>query len=1135
MEVPLNKFISFSKIYKRLFNSFIFFLVRNLIFILIFIFSSASSKIEEYLRFKKFTRIYDSQIKMTIIGKGTKNILSNSYLINPSDVLVNEVSKRNSCTKACQLDEDFNNVTLIFNDEIDTWENMFNNLTSIKEIDLSKFDSSKITTMYRMFNGCTNLEKIIFGNINTSSVNNMKELFQNCKKLTSIDVSKFDTSQVTTMYRMFGFCESLESLDVSNFNTSKVEDMFDMFGYCYKLVTINVSNFDTSHTKNMRGMFYHCYKLKYLDLSNFDASQATTFLAFITDCNSLVYVNLKSIKIGSIEISVFPPNLNCCIEDKNAKDLILGKNAISNCSDICFKENIKIDDEQNKCVEKCDEDKFEFNKICYEKCPHHNPIIINSIKKCLDIIPENFYYDSYDEIYKECYKTCQKCNGPGNIENNNCTKCKEGYTFLNDSFANENNCYEICDFYYYFDENKTHFCTLNNSCPEKFNKIIKEKNKCIFKCKYEEVYIYEYNNICYENCPNGTNTNELIYMCYNTSNIEKGKLISNLQEQLINGDIDDILINITESKEDYIQKEEDIIFQITTSENQKNKKSNISTIDLGDCEERLKNIYEINETLPLIIFKIDYYSSDALIPKIAYEIYHPINKSKLDLKYCEDILIKLNIPVSIDEDNIFKYDPNSGYYTDKCFSYTSENGTDIILSDRKKEFINNNLSLCENNCNHTGYSKESKQSSCDCNVNSKNYLISDILDNPINLPNVFSSEESSSSSNIITMKCTKNLFTKNGLLYNIASYVLLFILTFFIIALLIFIKCGYPLLKVEIENILKTKRSIQKQQKNNKRNLITERRNKLKPRKKIKKGKNNNGRIINLKMINNINLNKENIINSNLNPNTGNLLINKKNKKNILTSNNKKKTKNQNKKLLNSKNKISIKYNNYEMNNFPYQKAIICDKRNCGEYYIYLIKSKILILFGFCPEKDNNSRIIKLCIFFLSFSIYYAINFAFFNEKMIHKIFEDGGKYDIIYFLPKISISFAISHAICIIIKLLFLSERNLMNIKTQPSLTASENVANNEKGKLVRKYIIFFIMSFIFLGFFWILLSSFGAVYQNTQIFIFENSLISFAISFIYEIFINIFPCFFRITSLKSKGHNKECFYSFSKFLQLL
>ena len=76
-------------------------------------------------------------------------------------------------------------------------------------------------------------------------------------------------------------------------------------------------------------------------------------------------------------------------------------------------------------------------------------------------------------------------------------------------------------------------------------------------------------------------------MCYNETKKEKGKLISDLQEQLINGDIDDLLMNITKSKEDYIQKDEDIIFQITTSENQKNKNSNISTIDLGDCEERL--------------------------------------------------------------------------------------------------------------------------------------------------------------------------------------------------------------------------------------------------------------------------------------------------------------------------------------------------------------------------------------------------------------------------------------------------------------------------------------------------------------------------------------------------------------------
>ena len=66
---------------------------------------------------------------------------------------------------------------------------------------------------------------------------------------------------------------------------------------------------------------------------------------------------------------------------------------------------------------------------------------------------------------------------------------------------------------------------------------------------------------------------------------------------------------------------------------------------------------------------------------------------------------------------------------------------------------------------------------------------------------------------------------------------------------------------------------------------------------------------------------------------------------------------------------------------------------------------------------------------------------------------------------------------------------------------------------------------------FFWMLLSSFGAVYQNTQFIVFENTLISFGISFIYPFFYNIFPCFFRMCGLNSKS---ECLYNFSKALQI-
>ena len=125
---------------------------------------------------------------------------------------------------------------------------------------------------------------------------------------------------------------------------------------------------------------------------------------------------------------------------------------------------------------------------------------------------------------------------------------------------------------------------------------------------------------------------------------------------------------------------------------------------------------------------------------------------------------------------------------------------------------------------------------------------------------------------------------------------------------------------------------------------------------------------------------------------------------------------------------------------------------------------RIFLIFSFCPIKDYNTIIIKSCIFTLSFSIYYTINFAIFDNDVIHKIYEEGGKYNILYFLPKISISFGISHIIYIIIKFLFLSERNILEVKIQPNLSRANDTAEKVKRNLVIKYIIFFILGIIFL-----------------------------------------------------------------------
>ena len=146
-----------------------------------------------------------------------------------------------------------------------------------------------------------------------------------------------------------------------------------------------------------------------------------------------------------------------------------------------------------------------------------------------------------------------------------------------------------------------------------------------------------------------------------------------------------------------------------------------------------------------------------------------------------------------------------------------------------------------------------------------------------------------------------------------------------------------------------------------------------------------------------------------------------------------------------------------------------------------------------------------------------------------------GGKYDIMYFLPKIAIAFSASYYITVIIQFIFLSERNISNVRCQITLSIAYRISDKEKKNMIIKYIIFFIAGILFLFFFWMLLSSFGAVYPNTQIFIFKNTLISFSLSMFYPFLFNIFPSLFRSCALNSKQKNIECIYNFSKLLQVL
>ena len=238
--------------------------------------------------------------------------------------------------------------------------------------------------------------------------------------------------------------------------------------------------------------------------------------------------------------------------------------------------------------------------------------------------------------------------------------------------------------------------------------------------------------------------------------------------------------------------------------------------------------------------------------------------------------------------------------------------------------------------------------------------------------------------------------------------------------------------------------------------------------------------------------------------------------------------------------KISKQLNDYELNNLNYKEALNYDKRTCCEYYFSLIKAKQILIFSLCNNNDYNSGIIKKYIILQSFAFHYTSNAVFFNDETMHQIVEDEGDYNFSYQIPFILISVVISTFCQRIFLLLIMTEKDVVKFKD----IHDKNLAEKQKEKTIKciniKYMIFFILNVILLSLFWYYLTCFNAIYENTQLYLIENTLIGFGISIFYPFIINILPGILRINTLKSQRNNndagdKECIYKLSQILQLL
>ena len=250
------------------------------------------------------------------------------------------------------------------------------------------------------------------------------------------------------------------------------------------------------------------------------------------------------------------------------------------------------------------------------------------------------------------------------------------------------------------------------SCEADWRKVQKkidnDTNNCLDDCSLSENNKYEYEGRCYSSCPK--NTINFNNKCCTMTEAKKGVCKINIKEETkfetkeeskeeIKKADDKAVENIKEIlKEDFdtseIDEGKDITIElgngeitISSSYNQKNDKaSNKTSIDLGDCETKLKDVYQISEEKALYILKRDVIQEGYQIPLIVYEVYFPSfgDQFKLDLSVCKDIKIDTSIPIKLSVNDLDKANSSSNYYNDICYTYTSEDGTDVSLLDRKK-------------------------------------------------------------------------------------------------------------------------------------------------------------------------------------------------------------------------------------------------------------------------------------------------------------------------------------------------------------------------------------------------------------------------------------------------------------------
>ena len=1010
------------------------------------------------------------------------NGCTNLTYINLENFVTTSVTNMNrmflNCSSLTSLDlSNFNTRSLT------NIEYIFSGCSSLKDLNIRNFVTTLVTDMSFAFNDCFLLTSLYLGNFNTSSVTNMYKMFNNCSSLISLNLENFDTSLVKHMDYMFYGCTKLKYLNIQNFKTDLVENMAYIFSYCESLISLNLNHFNTSSVKFMDQMFRNCLSLESLEINNFNTSLITNMNYMFANCNSLKFLNLDSFITSSVITmdclfnncsSLMSLNLTS-FDTSNVKDI---RHMFYNCSSL---KNLDLHNFVTSSVELMNNMfdncksllSLNINNFDTSKVTH----IHNMFSGCSSLISlnlQNFQVPSngsFLNMFSDCNQKLRIC--------------------INESITSDNIKTQISN---NFITNCSDECFIFNEI-----KLIVEKGKCIDICSNDDIYKYEYKDICYQTCPNCTHiSSENDYLC------EDDLVCVNNNKWNINKYINDLIGSNSYNNAS--------IYYYDINSN-KNDYNNLTFIEFPkETIDFLKNYFNLDENEEINVIVIDHLFHDinSFTNNYDYKLFLN-NGTELNISFFkEDIYANIYLPIidfilanfdysiQFNKQGYDIYDKKSKFYNDICSpAYLGKN--DITLIDRKKDIFPNNITLCKNNCEYKGVNIDEKRIICECNLNINNNYTKEEDD--------FLKEEDNGNFftylldkiNYKIFKCYKLLLIFDKIKKSYIFYAAIFIFSIIILNYFTFYKF-----------VLSNVRKIMNK------NFPSEERVLNDIKKELIKFKEMNSNIPYSTNNNRKNYkSKTDYKKKGLSSNIGNELI---------SSNDSVFLRNSEIKESNNNNNEST---NEEINELPFSQAMKKDRRNI----LIMFKSVIFQKIEFINLFYGNQKIKILLIYqyILSLLIDFFFNTFLYSDEVVSNKYHNNGQLD---FIVSILLTLSSNIITSIICKFLNFDEdveerlENILYIKREFNyLYAVQQFIK----LLTIKVSLLFIIEIIFICFSFYYFAIFCIVYNNSQISLLINYIISLTESLITSIIISII---IAITRKIGIIYYNNKFYNVSKFL---